>query len=61
MVFFNFWLRWVFVSVLGLFLVVVNEDYSLLLCGGFSLWWLLLLRSMGSRHAGFNSCGTQAK
>ena len=29
-------------------------------CAGFSLRWLLLLRSMGSRHAGFSSCGARA-
>ena len=28
--------------------------YSSLLCVCFSLWWLLLLRSMGSRRAGFS-------
>ena len=28
----------------------------LLECMGFSLLWLLLLWSTGSRHAGFNSC-----
>ena len=33
---------------------------SLLWCVGFSLWWLLLLRSTGSRHAGFSSCGSWA-
>ena len=36
-------------------------DYFLLQCVGFLLWWLLLLRSMGSRHAGFSSCGTWAQ
>ena len=28
------------------------RDYSLLRCAGISLWWLLLLRSTGSRRAG---------
>ena len=28
---------------------------------GFSLRWLLLLRSMGSKRAGFSSCGTWAQ
>ena len=28
---------------------------------GFSLLWFLLLRSMGSRHVGFRSCGTWAQ
>ena len=36
-------------------------SYSSLRCVGFSLWWLLLLRSMGSRHAGFSSCGSRAQ
>ena len=35
--------------------------YSSLRCVGFSLRWLLLLRSTGSRHAGFSSCGVQAQ
>ena len=37
--------------------VVVSGGYSSLWCAGFSLWWLLLLRGTGSRHAGFSSCG----
>ena len=53
-------LRWVFVATCGLPLVVVSRGYSLLRCVGFSLWWLLLLQSTGSRHAGFSSCSTQA-
>ena len=44
----------------GLSLVATRRGYSLLQCAGFSLWWLLLLRSMGSRRAGFSSCGSQA-
>ena len=56
-----FWLCWVFVAAHGLSLVEVSRGYSLLQCTGFSLWWLLLLRSMGSRHAGFSSCGMQAQ
>ena len=51
--FIYFWLRWVFVAARGLSLVVVSGGYSSLQCAGFSLWWLLLLRSTGSRHAGF--------
>ena len=56
-----FWLHWVFVAVHGLSLVVVRGGYSLLQCVGFSLWWLLLLRSTGSRRAGFSSCGMRAQ
>ena len=50
----------VFVAVRGLSLVVVSGGYSLLQCVGFSLRWLLLLQSMGSRRTGFSSCGSRA-
>ena len=30
-------------------------------CMGFSLPWLLLLRSLGSRHVGFSSCSIWAQ
>ena len=59
--FIYFWLCWVFVAVHGLSLVAVSGGYSLLRCVGFSLQWLLLLQSMGSRHTGFSSCGTRAQ
>ena len=62
-----FWLHWVFIAVQGLSLVAASRGYSSLRCAGFSLRWLLLLRSMGSRHAasvvvarGLSSCGSQA-
>ena len=55
-----FWLRWVFVAVPGLSLVAASKGYSSLRCAGFSLWWLLLLRSTGSTHMGFSSCGSRA-
>ena len=55
-----FWVRWVFVAVRGLSLVVASGGYSSLWCAGFSSRWLLLLRSTGSRHAGFSSCGSRA-
>ena len=57
---FNFWLRWVFVAAHGLSLAVVSGDCSSLWCMGFSLRWLLLLWSTGSRCAGFSSCGSRA-
>ena len=57
---FIFWLRWVFVAGRGLSLVAVSRGHSQLQCVGFSLRWLLLLRSMGSRRAGFSSCGSRA-
>ena len=41
----------------GFSLVVVSGGYSLLRCAGFSLRWLLLLQSTGSRCIGFSSCG----
>ena len=59
--FIYFWLRWVFVVACRLSLVVGNRGYSSLRCAGFSLQWLLLLRSTGSRCTGFSSCGTWAQ
>ena len=57
-----FWLRWVFVAARRLSLVSASGGYSSLQCTGISLWWwLLLLRSTGSRCAGFSSCGTRAQ
>ena len=43
------WLRWVFVAACGLSLVAASGGYSSLWCAGFSLRWLLLLQSTGSR------------
>ena len=54
--FFFFWLCWVFVAARGLSLVAASGGYSLLWCAGFSLQWLLLLQSTGSRCTGFSSC-----
>ena len=59
--FIYFWLCWVFAAARGLSLVAVNGGYSSLQCEGFSSQWLFLLWSMGSRHAGFSSCGTRAQ
>ena len=44
----------------GFSLVAASGGYSLLQCAGFSLRWLLLLQSTGSRRAGFSSCGSWA-
>ena len=55
------WLCWVFVTTWRLSLALVSWGYSSLQCTGFSLLWLLLLWSTGSRHAGFSSCSTQAQ
>ena len=45
----------------GFSLVAVGGGYSSLQCTGFSLRWLLLLWSTGSRRTGFSSCGTWAQ
>ena len=59
---------YLFLAVLGLLccvwalsLVAGSGAYISLWCTGFSLQWLLLLWSTGSRHMGFSSCGTQAQ
>ena len=57
---FSFWLLWVFVAACWLSPAEVSRDYSLLLCAGFSLRWLLLSRSRASRCAGFSSWGSRA-
>ena len=52
----NLFIYYLFLAALGLrccvwlSLVVASRGYSSLRCVGFSLWWLLLLRSMGSRR-----------
>ena len=51
-------LRWVFLAARSFSLVAASGGYSLLGYAAFSLWWLLLLWSTGSRHTGFSSCGT---
>ena len=40
--------------------VAETGDYSSLPCTGFFLWWLFLLRSMGSRTHGLSICSSQA-
>ena len=49
---FYLWLHWVFIAACGFSLVAESSGYSSLQCTGFSLWWLLLLRSVGSRACG---------
>ena len=44
-----FWLHWVFIAACGLSLVVANRGYSIVVVGGFSLQWLLLLQNTVSR------------
>ena len=49
--FIYFWLRWVFVGVRELPLVVASGSYSSLWCEGFSLRWLLIaVASLGAEH-----------
>ena len=61
LLFIYFWLHWVFVAARGLPLVAVSRGYSSLHCAGFSLQWLLLLWSTGSRRVGFSSCSTRSQ
>ena len=56
-----FWMHWVFVAARGLSLVSASRGYSSMQCASFSLRWLLLLRSTGSRRLGFSSCGVRAQ
>ena len=55
-----FWLHWVFIAAHRLSLVAASGDHPLLWCVGFSLRWLLLLWSTGSRRVGFSSCASRA-
>ena len=48
------------VAALGLSLAEASRGYSSLLGAGFSVQWLLLLWSTGSRCSGFSSCGSPA-
>ena len=57
---FNVWLHWVFVAAHGLSLIAASRHFSSLWRAGFCTWGLPLLRSTGSRHSGFSSCGVQA-
>ena len=57
--FIYFWPHRVFVAARGLSLVAASRGYSSVWCAGFSLRWLLLLRSTGSRRAGFSRCGSR--
>ena len=41
----------------GLSLVAESGGTSLVVVEGFSLWWLLLLQSLGLGCAGFSRCG----
>ena len=58
---FYFWLCWVFITACSLSLLAASRGYSSLRCTGFSLRWLLLWWSTGSRHVGFGSCGACAQ
>ena len=54
-------MHWVFIAAHGLSLAAASRGCSSLRCAGFSLQWLLLLRSKGSRCLGFSSSGMQAQ
>ena len=56
-----FWLCWVFLAAHKLSQVVESGDYSLAAVHQLLIAVVLLLRSTGSRHTGFSSCGTQAQ
>ena len=58
--FFVFLLCWVFVALRGLSLVAASRGSLLLWSSGFSLQWLLLLCSTGSRPVGSSSGGAWA-
>ena len=45
----------------GFSLVAMSWGCSSFWCVGFSLWWLLLLQNMGSRHPGFRTCSAWAQ
>ena len=49
-----------FAAAHRLSLVAESRGYSLVAIHRLSLWWLLLLQSMGSRPKDFSSCGAPA-
>ena len=59
--FIYFWLHWVFAAARRLSLVAASGGYSLMRFAGFSLRWLLLLWSTGSRCVSFSRCGMRAQ
>ena len=60
-VFIYFLLCWVFVAVQAFLQLHQARAILQLWCASVSLWWLLLLWSLGSRHMGVSSCSTQAQ
>ena len=69
--FFKFECIWFFLKIIYFLVVLglpccrrafsVSGGYSSLRYTGFSLWWLLLLRSTSSRQTGFSSHGMRAQ
>ena len=51
----------IYFSFFKFYLFIFGCVGSLLQCAGISLRWLLLLQGMGSRRAGFSSCGMWAQ
>ena len=58
--FFKFINLFIFGCIGSLLCAGSERGYSSLRCAGFSLQWLLLLQSTGSRPVGFSSCGLRA-
>ena len=57
----NFWLCWVSLHGCTLAFSSCSQwGYSLQWSTGFSLQWLLLFQSTGSRHTGFSNCAAWA-
>ena len=52
---FYFWLPWVFVAACGLFSSYGERGLLFVAVCGLLIWWLPLLQSTSSRHAGFSS------
>ena len=60
-IYFYFWLCWVCLAEVWPLLQLQQVGATLQLqCVGFSLWWLILLPSTGSRGAGFSKCSSRA-
>ena len=61
------YLKFIFLKIIYLFMFgcigssLLHAGFFQLQRAGFSLWWLLLWWSTGSRLAGFSSCSTQAQ
>ena len=59
--FIYFWLHWVFIGCVRAFSSCGERGLLFVAVHGLLVEWLLLLRSTGSRRAGFSSCSTRAQ